>query len=216
MRQWNMRRDARRRVLATLGTMAILMAMPAAPRAAGEVSEADRKALLAHLEQTQKQFLASIEGLSEAQWKWKSAPDRWSVAEVAEHITVSESALLGLTNQAMKAPATPELLAKTKGKEALILKAIPDRTKRAQAPEMLQPKGKWPTEAATAAAFREARAQTIALAKDPSKDLRAYASVNPALQELDTYQWLLFLSAHTERHTKQIEEVKATTGYPAK
>jgi hypothetical protein len=216
MRHWNTRRDARRRVLATLGTMAILMAMPAAPRAAGDVSEADRKALLAHLEQTQKQFLASIEGLSEAQWKWKSAPDRWSVAEVAEHITVAESALLGLTNQAMKAPATPELLAKTKGKEALILKAIPDRTKRAQAPEMLQPKGKWPTEAATAAAFKEARAQTIALAKDPGRDLRAYASMNPALQELDAYQWLLFLSAHTERHTKQIEEVKATTGYPVK
>jgi hypothetical protein len=216
MKNWNTRRDGRRRVLATLGTMAILMAMPAAPRAAGDVSDADRKALLAHLEQTQKQFLASIEGLSEAQWKWKSAPDRWSVAEVAEHITVSESALLGLTNQAMKAPATPELLAKTKGKETLILKAIPDRTKRAQAPEMLQPKGKWPTEAATAAAFKEARAQTIALAKDASRDLRAYASLNPALQELDAYQWLLFLSAHTERHTKQIEEVKATAGYPAK
>ena len=34
--------------------------------------------------------------------------------------------------------------------------------------------------------------------------------------EVDAYQGILFLSAHTERHTKQIEEVKATTGYPAK
>jgi hypothetical protein len=38
--------------------------------------------------------------------------------------------------------------------------------------------------------------------------------VNPAVQEADAYQWLLFLSAHTERHTKQIEEVKATAGFP--
>jgi hypothetical protein len=216
MKNWSTTMVGRRRVLATLGTMAILAWMSAAPRAAGEVSDADRKALVAHLEETQKKFLASIEGLSEAQWKWKSAPDRWSVAEVAEHITVSESALFGLTTQAMKAPATPELLAKTKGKDSLILKAIPDRTRRAQAPEMLQPKGKWPTEAATAAAFKEARAQTMTLAKDASKDLRAFAMVNPALQELDTYQWLLFLSAHTERHTRQIEEVKATAGFPAK
>jgi DinB superfamily len=200
-----------------MAALAVLALTQAAPRAAGETSDADRKTLLAHLDQTQKAFLASIQGLSEAQWKWKPAPDRWSVAEVAEHITLSESMLRGMvTDQAMKAPATPEVLAKTKGKEAAILKMIPDRTNKAQAPEMLVPKGTYPTEAATVAAFKDARAQTIALAKDTSKDLRAYAMANPAVQELDAYQWLLFLSAHTERHTKQIEEVKATTGFPAK
>jgi hypothetical protein len=31
---------------------------------------------------------------------------------------------------------------------------------------------------------------------------------------LDGYQWLLLLSAHTERHTAQIAEVKAHTGFP--
>ena len=34
--------------------------------------------------------------------------------------------------------------------------------------------------------------------------------------EVDAYQATLFLSAHTERHTKQIKEVKTTAGYPAK
>jgi hypothetical protein len=216
---WN-RTNTRRRFAygrTVIAALAVLAVAQASPRAAGEVSEADRKALLAYLEQTQKVFLASIEGLSEAQWKWKPAPDRWSVAEVAEHITLAESTLRGLvTDQVMKAPATPDVLAKTKGKDTAILKMIPDRTHKAQAPEALVPKGKWPTEAATVAAFKEARAQTMALAKDTSKDLRAYAMVNPALQEMDAYQWLLFLSAHTERHTKQIEEVKSTAGFPAK
>jgi hypothetical protein len=203
--------------MATVAAVAALAVTQAAPRAVSEVSDADRKALLAHLETTQKKFLASIQGLSEAQWRWKPAPDRWSVAEVSEHITLSESTLRTLvTDQVMKAPASPDVLAKTQGKEALILKAVPDRTQKAQAPEMLLPKGKFPTAAATVAAFNEARAQTIALAKDASKDLRAYAMVNPAVQEADAYQWLLFLSAHTERHTKQIEEVKGTTGFPSK
>ena len=31
---------------------------------------------------------------------------------------------------------------------------------------------------------------------------------------MDAYQGVLFLSAHTERHTRQIDEVKATAGYP--
>ena len=202
---------------AAAAALAVLTFTQAAPRAAGETTDADRKALLAHLEMTQKKFLESIKGLSEAQWKWKSAPDRWSVAEVAEHITVSESTLRGMvTDQVMKAPAPPDMLEQTKGKESLILKAIPDRTRKAQAPEMLQPKNKFPNEAAAVAAFNDARGQTIALAKDTGKDLRAFAGPNPALKELDAYQWLLFISAHTERHTKQIEEVKATTGFPSK
>ena len=89
-----------------------------------------------------------------------------------------------VTDQVMKAPATPEVLAKTKGKEAAILKNIPDRTNKAKAPEMLVPKGTYPTEAATVAAFKDARAQTVALAKDTSKDLRAFASTGGPMSEI--------------------------------
>ena len=85
---------------------------------AGETTKTDRDALVAHLKKTEAAFLKSIDGLSEAQWKWKPAPDRWSVAEAAEHITKSEDLLRGAAEGTLKAPATPEFLAKTKGKEA--------------------------------------------------------------------------------------------------
>jgi hypothetical protein len=182
---------------------------------APKTTAADRQALIAQLERTEKLFLGSIQGLSEAQWNWKPAPDRWSVAEVAEHITLSEGLLRGMiTDQVMKTPAPADLLAKTQGKDALVLKAITDRSKKAQAPEQLVPKHTFANEAATVTAFKASRAQTLALAKDASRDLRSYAMNNMALNELDAYQWVLFLSAHTERHTKQIEEVKATAGFP--
>ena len=64
-------------------------------------------------------------------------------------------------------------------------------------------------------AFKAARAKTLAIAGGAT-DLRAYANAELPVGETDAYQGILFLSAHTERHTKQIEEVKATTGYPAK
>jgi hypothetical protein len=183
--------------------------------AAPKTTAADRQALIAELERTQKLFLGSIQGLSEAQWAWKSAPDRWSVAEVAEHITLAEGMLRGLiTDQVMKAPAPADMLAKTQGKDALVLKSITDRSKKAQAPEQLVPKHTFADEAATVTAFRASRAQTLALAKDVGRDLRSYAMNSQVLNELDAYQWVLFLSAHTERHTKQIEEVKATAGFP--
>jgi hypothetical protein len=38
---------------------------------------------------------------------------------------------------------------------------------------------------------------------------------HPAMKELDAYQWILFLAAHSERHLKQLQEVKESPGYPA-
>ncbi len=182
---------------------------------AGEVTKADRDTLVAHLKKTEAAFLKSIDGVSDAQWAWKAAPDRWSVAETSEHITKSEDLLRGMTEGMMKTPATPEIIAKTKGKEEMILKNIPDRTKKATAPEPLVPKGSFASKAALIEAFKAARAKTLAIAGGTA-DLRAYAQAGMPIGEVDAYQAVLFLSAHTERHTKQIEEVKTTAGYPAK
>jgi len=182
---------------------------------AREVTKADRDSLVAHLKKTEAAFLKSIDGVSDAQWTWKPAPERWSVAETAEHITKAEDLLRGMVEGMMKAPAAPDLLAKTKGKEEVILKVIPDRSKKATAPEPLVPKGTFATKKALIDAFEAARAKTLALAGGTS-DLRAYGQAGLPVGEVDAYQGILFLSAHTERHTKQIEEVKATAGYPAK
>jgi hypothetical protein len=182
--------------------------------AGGETTKADRDLLIGHLNRTSEAFLKSIDGVSDAPWTWKSAPDRWSVAETAEHITKSEDLLRGMVEGMMKTPATPEFLAKTKGKDEMILKVIPDRTQKFKAPEPLVPKGSFASKAALIEAFKAARAKTLALAKGPA-DLRSFGGSLPS-GEADAVQGLLFLSAHTERHTKQIEEVKATTGYPAK
>jgi hypothetical protein len=45
-------------------------------------------------------------------------------------------------------------------------------------------------------------------------DLRAHVFDSPLKQPLDAYEWLLFMGAHSERHTKQILEVKADPGFP--
>ena len=142
---------------------------------AGEVTKADRDKLVDPLKKTEAAFLKSIDGVTDAQWTWKSAPDRWSVAEAAEHITKSEDLLRGMAEGTMKTPATPEILAKTKGKEEMILKAIPDRSQKFQAPEPLVPKGSFASKAALIDAFKAARAKTLAMAGGTT-DLRAYAA----------------------------------------
>ncbi|MBI3666138.1 MAG: DinB family protein [Acidobacteria bacterium] len=75
----------------------------------------ERREAIAQLEESRKKFLAAIAGLSEQQWNFKPAPDRWSIAECAEHITVTEAGLFRLvTEQLMKSTAEPEKIASRK------------------------------------------------------------------------------------------------------
>jgi uncharacterized damage-inducible protein DinB len=164
---------------------------------------------------THDNFIKSISGLSQKQWTFKPAPDRWSVAEVAEHITVAESGILGLVQtKVMQTPATPEKREQVKGKDEIILEKVPDRSKKAQAPEFLRPTGRWATQAELTEAFEKNRQATMDYVRTTNDDLRDHLFDHPVLGPMDGYQWLLLISAHSARHTAQIEEVKADPNFP--
>jgi hypothetical protein len=187
----------------------------AAPTAPATLTSQEREAALKQFETTRDNFIKSIAGLSPAQWTFKPAPDRWSVAEVAEHITLSESTLFGLVRkQVMTSPATPEKREQVKGKDELILQRVPDRSHKVQAPEILRPTGRWATEADVTKAFEESRKATMDYVRTTDNDLRDHFFDHPLLGTMDGYQWLLLISAHSARHTAQIEEVKADPNFP--
>jgi hypothetical protein len=177
----------------------------------------DIKFLTDYMNQTKKDFLKSIKGVSEVQWKFKAAPDRWSIAEVAEHITLSEDFIGGnIKDKMMKETATAEQKEKTKGKEDQIVQMVTDRSRKAQAPEQLKPAGKFANAKEVAKLFSEKRDANIKWAKATGEpELRNHIAPGP-IGELDTYEWLLFMAAHSKRHTLQIEEVKADPNYPKK
>jgi hypothetical protein len=179
--------------------------------AAEPMTDAERTALVAHLERTSAKFEKSIEGMSEAQWNYKTAPERWSPAEVAEHVATAEGFIRGAIEPMMKTEASAELLANAR-KDA-IDQAVVDRSKKFQAPEPLKPTHKYATPAAALAVFRAERAKTIEFVKSGG-DFRLHAMQHPLAGPLDAYGWVTFLSAHSERHTLQIDEVKADAGYP--
>lgn len=192
-------------------SLGICLFITAAAFAADAPAAGDREALIAQLERTKARFLASVEGLSEAQWNYKPAPERWSVAECAEHITAAESFIRKMAADSMKG----ELAADAAGtnQDQKILTFLVDRSTKFKAPEPLMPTNRFGTPAAAVAAYTKERAETIALASS-DVDLRTHGTKHFALGDLDSYGWFLFLSAHSERHTLQIEEVKADPGFP--
>jgi hypothetical protein len=187
----------------------------AATPAPTTLSPEERAAALTSLQATHDAFLKSIAGLSEKQWRFKPVPDRWSVAEVAEHIAVSESAIFGLVQtKFMTSPADPAKRAEVAGKDQIIMERVPDRSHKAQAPEFLKPTNRWATEAELTKAFEDSRKATMDYIRTTNDDLRDHFGPHPVLGTLDAYQWILLISAHSERHTKQIEEVKADPNFP--
>jgi len=201
----------------SLVMLVALLAAPVAPAAASTAPLDGREKLIAHLEKTWKTLEEETKDLTPEQWNFKSAPDRWSVAEVYEHLAASEDFLFELiTERVLKSPAMPEKkdAAKQEANDALVLKAIPDRTNRVQAPEPLRPTNRFGSIADTRKQFAERRQRTIDFIKNSPQDLRAHFLDSPVIPGMDAHQWFLFISAHTMRHTAQIREVKADANFP--
>ncbi len=190
-------------VLACMGGLANAQAL----------SQADRDKALSYLESTRQGVIDATKGLSPAQWNFKAGSDRWSVAQVTEHIAAAEDFIRGMiTEKVMSAPAQPagEDVAAI---DEMVVKMIPDRSTKRQAPEPLVPSNRFGSPEGSLKHFLEARTTTEDFLKK-TPDLREHAADSPLGKKLDAYEWILFISAHSERHTKQILEVKADPNFP--
>jgi hypothetical protein len=185
------------------------------PTADQTLSPAERDHAVAELESSRKAFLEATSGLSEAQWNFKPAPDRWSIAECAEHIGVTEAFILKMiTEQALKGPAEPEKRTEVQGKDTSIMVTALDRSTKFKAPEVIQPTRRWTASGEITKNVLENRARTIEFVSTTQEDLRDHFMDHPVFKTLDTYQWILLTSAHMRRHTAQILEVKADPNFP--
>jgi hypothetical protein len=193
----------------------LAIAMLLTPAADQTLTQAERDHAIAELESSRKVFLEATSGLSEAQWNFRPAPDRWSVAECAEHIGVTEAFILEMiTEQALKGPAEPEKRAEVQGKDSSIMVTAVDRSAKFKAPEVIQPTRRWATSGEITKNVLENRARTIEFVSTTQEDLREHFMDHPVFKTLDTYRWILLTSAHTRRHTAQILEVKADPNFP--
>jgi DinB superfamily len=193
----------------------LAIAMLLTPMADQTLSPAERDHAVTELESSRKAFLEATNGLSEAQWNFKPGPDRWSIAECAEHIGVTETFVLNLiTEQALKGPAEPEKRAQVQGKDTSMMAMAVDRSAKFKAPEVIQPTRRWATSGEITKNVLDNRARTIEFVSTTQEDLRDHFMDHPVFKTLDTYQWILLTSAHMRRHTAQILEVKADPNFP--
>jgi hypothetical protein len=195
------------------GTLvALLLVTGATAASAQEVTQAEKDRALQYLESTKKNVIEATKGLSEAQWNFKPGPDRWSVAEVMEHIAAAEDFLRDVTKEKVMAGPAGEAGRDVKKTDEAVLSMVPDRTHKAQAPEPLVPSNRFGSPEGSLKHFVGSRSATEDFLKG-TNGLRDHVMDSP-LGKLDGYEFVLFIAAHSERHTKQINEVKADPNFP--
>lgn len=176
------------------------------------MTEAERSEVIELLLKSEQEMLQAIDGLTDQQWTFKPAPERWSVGEVVEHIVLADALLFDTAVKALDRQLD-EGWNTTLAKTDVLRKALPDRSRRVDAPAAIKPQQAM-TRAALVSRFKEQRAKALAFVRATDKPLKAHTAPNPFFGSLNAHQWLLYIPLHHVRHNQQIAEVKGSSGYP--
>jgi hypothetical protein len=178
------------------------------------ISKKEKKFAEKFLKDTENGVFKAVKGLSDAQLKFKPGPDRWSVEECVKHIAITESALWKMTDATIKQAPNPDKRSEIKATDEQVIQKVEDRTTKVKTFDPLKPENT-PYKSLDEAldSFKTARARLIDYVKSTNDDLRNHVAVLP-IATFDCYQMILFIGAHSNRHTQQIEEVKADPNFP--
>ena len=151
-------------------------------------------------------LVGAVEALTEEQRAFRPSPERWTVDEIVEHLSITEGRvarmLSGLVGK-LEAEAARE-----EG-SAFAPVSVAEYVERASrekytAPEEIRPKGAPLPD--SLARLRDSRAAILDLRPRVERvDGTRAQFPHPAWGPLDLYQWLAFLGLHEQRHLSQIE-----------
>ena len=193
-------------LLVAIATMSFNVFAPA-------LTDAERKYAAKLLQESKDDLLKKVKGLTPEQLNYKSDATRWSVAECVEHIAISENNLWGFAQSSLQQPADPSKRGEVKMTDDGIVKMITDRSSKIKTQELFEPKNNFGSYEASLDEFKKKRDEHIKYVNGTSDDLRNHYNDFP-FGKLDTYQTILFMAAHSRRHTAQIEEVMKSAGFP--
>jgi hypothetical protein len=194
-------------------TMLIVSGLAGTPTD-NSLSKKERKFATDHMKSTKGDVMDAIKGLSAAQLDYRPAPDKWTAKECVYHIAISEKNLWAMLEGSLKSVANPEKRSEIKVTDEQLAKMIEDRSTKVKTFEPLEPKNTpYKTLDEALSYFKTARAEHIKYLKSTTEDLRNHVVQMP-FGWIDCYQLSLMISGHSNRHSQQINEVKADPGFP--
>jgi len=141
----------------------------------------------------------------------KPSPDRWSVAEVIEHLSIVETRIGRVFGAKIEeARAAGSILEETDESPVvgtIDMDRVLDRTRRIVTGEAARPTGALDADLAWAALERARQALCDSVRAADGLALGAIVHPHPVLGPINLYQWIAFAGGHEARHAAQVIEL---------
>ena len=178
------------------------------------LSTQERAYLLKMLTYSYTRFQQAIEGLSTNQINFKENAKKWSVAECIEHLALAELRFPEILKEQQQKGISMKNSKKSKITDERIRQKMISRVWKAKSPEIFKPSNQFKNYEQALLTLKQQRESTIKYIEETQDDLRSYFWKHPLTGTIDLYQTLLLMSAHLERHTEQIENIKKAKNFP--
>lgn len=179
------------------------------PLQAAPMTDRDRERLIAHLQMTTSWLPDEVAHLSQAQLEYRPASDKWTIAEVVQHLVLAEPNYWKMLQNGVNHPHAPGF--KSRGADVDVLWYGIDRTHHQKTSTDQDARGQAIQISEALAKFAQLRDTMLQYAKTTTDDLRGH---DVREWNVDAYQWFLEISTHAQRHILQIREIKADPGFP--
>jgi DinB family protein len=167
--------------------------------------------LLNHLDTQHERLRRAVERVPHQRRSEKPAPERWSVAEVIEHLSIVETRIGRVfTAKLDEARASGNVGPETDESPVvgtIDMDRVLDRTRRITAAEPARPSGTLDADAAWAALERARETLRDAVRGADGLALGAIVHPHPVLGPINLYQWVVFVGGHEARHAAQVIEL---------
>ena len=159
-------------------------------------------------------LLAAVAALPADALDRRPAPDRWSPAQLLEHLRLVEDGsarLLARRLARAKEEGLPEETETSSVLDSLPAEAIVNGSGRT-APEMVTPAADVTAEAALEGLMASRQALRAVLEEGDGLALDQVRATHAVFGDLGLYQWALFIALHEARHARQLREMTTVLG----
>lgn len=171
--------------------------------------------ILELLDEQRVRLREAVEAVPAALRGRRPVADRWSVAEVLEHLATVEARVTTQLGRMLHEGKARGLGPERESSTVIPrrdLELLTDRTRKRVASEASQPKGTTNADAAwEALQLTRASLRATVLAGD-GLDVGTLVAPHPAFGPIDWYRWLVFVGGHEARHAAQIREIAESAG----
>ena len=187
-------------------------------------TEEDRQYILSELDRTSEELASEIQSLNDIQWHFREGSDRWSISEIVEHLEMQNQLHYREISVTMNSPQYLEFRKITKDRDDHFTQYATDLSP-GTARWFLEPLGRFSTKQEGEHAFFRARNELRTLVERTNIDFRKQFTFRTPVHSVpfdsikigqvrDLHQLLLTGVAHTDRHLRQIRNIKLHPEYP--